>query len=83
MRNPAKSVTFMWQPRWRALLNASADVPAIVTAGVRRREPTADQLREKLARLLAMDDAGERAVLPEQTHPGVLHHEYENAPGAQ
>src|SRR5262245_44641884 len=55
------------------------DVSAVVTTGVRRRKSPADQLREKLARLLAVDDAGEGAVLPEQTRPGVLHHEYEKA----
>src|SRR5262249_56752262 len=55
------------------------DAPAVVTTRVRRRKSPADELREELARLLAVDDAGERAVLPEQTHPGVLHHEHEKA----
>src|SRR4051812_48991047 len=53
------------------------DVSAVVTTGVRSRKPTADQLREKVARLLPMDDAGEGGVLPEQTHARVLHHEHE------
>src|SRR5262245_29423484 len=55
------------------------DASSIVTTGVRRRQSAADEFREKLARFLAVDDAGERAVLPEQTHPGVLHHEHEKA----
>src|SRR6516225_10084368 len=55
------------------------DASAVVTTAVRGRKSAADELREKLARLLTVDDAGERAVLPEQTDPGVLHHEHEKA----
>src|SRR5437867_342161 len=55
------------------------DASAFVTTGVRRRKSAADELREKLARLLAMDDAGKRGVLPKKTHTGVLHHEHEKA----
>src|SRR5262249_36709403 len=55
------------------------DASSVVPTRVRRRKSAADELRKKLARLLPVDDAGESAVLPEQTHPGVLHHEYEKA----
>src|SRR5258705_13345039 len=55
------------------------DVPAVVTTTVRCRQSAADELREKLARLLPVDDAGERRVLPEKARPRVLHHEYEKA----
>src|SRR5262245_12513115 len=55
------------------------DAPAVVTTAVRRRKPAADELREKLACLLAVDDAGKRGVLPEKTDAGVLHHKHEKA----
>src|SRR6516225_9446656 len=56
------------------------DASTVVTTGVRRRKSPADELREKHACLLPVDDAGEGTVLPEQTYPRVLHHEYEKAP---
>jgi len=55
------------------------DASAVVTTGVRRRKSAVDELREKLARLLPVDDAGERGVLPQKADPGVLHHEHEKA----
>jgi hypothetical protein len=39
------------------------DASAIVTTRVGRRVPAPDELREKLPRLLPVDDAGERRVL--------------------
>src|SRR5262245_10556669 len=55
------------------------DASAVVPTGVRRRKSPTDELREKVARLLAVDDAGERAVLPEKADAGVAHHELEKA----
>src|SRR5581483_6230605 len=55
------------------------DASAVVPTGVRRRKFAANELREELACLLAVDDAGERGVLPEKTDAGVLHHKHEKA----
>jgi hypothetical protein len=53
------------------------DASAVEPTRVRGRESSRDQLREKVARLLPVDDAGEGGVLPEQTNARVLHHEHE------
>src|SRR5712692_10316195 len=55
------------------------DVSAVVTTGVRRRKSAADQLGEKVARLLPMDDTGDRRVLAEQADAGVEHHQHQKA----
>src|SRR5262249_43473896 len=55
------------------------DAPAVVATRVCRREFSADELCEKRPRLLAVDDAGERTVLPEEGGAGVLPHELEKA----
>src|SRR5262245_225927 len=63
----------------KSLVVHVVDAYAVVPNGERRRKFAADELREKLACLLPVDDAGERAVLAEQAHSGVLHHEHEKA----
>src|SRR5438445_3129848 len=49
------------------------DVSAIVFTAERSHVSVPDELREKLARLLSVDDAGERGVLALQTHAGMQH----------
>src|SRR2546430_6196977 len=55
------------------------DVATIVSAVVRGRVPALHELREERARLLTVDDAGERGVLTQQTHAGVAHHDVQEA----
>ena len=52
---------------------------AIVFAAERARVSALDELREKLARLLSVDDAGERGVLALQTHAGMQHDGHQEA----
>src|SRR5712691_2273596 len=53
------------------------DASAIVAARVRGGVPAADEVVEKLPRLLPVNDAGERGVLAQQAHAGVQHHGHE------
>ena len=51
------------------------ELPTIVSARVRRRVPSADELPKKGTRLLAMNDAGEGRILAQQADAGVAHHQ--------
>jgi hypothetical protein len=55
------------------VVEARAIVPTLVRRGV----PTADELVEKGARLLAVDDACEGRILSQQADAGVPHHHYQ------
>ena len=57
------------------LINASAIVSAAIGGGV----STVDELREKPARLLSVDDAGEGRVLARQTYAGMQHDGHQEA----
>src|SRR5207249_895677 len=78
-QRPSKSAVCLADGSIESLVLNVVDASAIVPAGVRRREPAADQFGEEVPLLLTMDDAGERGVLPKQADAGVLHHEDEKA----